>query len=98
MSPWQTLLKSRNNAYITMIGFVCKSFDKILEKFGLMFSSHTPFNESGMIVPFKYICGRKREVQPADYLGLVFVWMQTRGLLNVLQIVFRLTYSIPLCI
>ncbi len=76
-----------------MIGFDCESFDKILDKFGPMFSSHTPFNESSFIVPFKYVSGRKREVQPDDCLGLVLVWLQTRGLLNVLQLVFRLTYT-----
>jgi hypothetical protein len=30
--------------------------------------------------------GRKREVQPEDYLGLVLVWTQTTGLLYVLQL------------
>jgi hypothetical protein len=94
LSPWQQLLKLRNNqAYITMMGFDCKSFDKILENFGPMFSSHTPFNESGFFVLFKYVSGWKRDVQPEDYLGLVLVWMQTRGALNVLQLVFGLTYT-----
>ncbi len=32
-------------------------------------------------------------VQPEDCLGLVFVWMRTRGLLHILQLVFGLTYS-----
>jgi hypothetical protein len=36
---------------------------------------------------------QKRLVQPADCLGLVLVWTRTRGLLNVLQLVFGLTYS-----
>ncbi len=56
-----------------MMGFDCKSFSKILEKFGPMFSRHTPFDKSGMIVEFEYIQGRKREVQPEDCLGLVLV-------------------------
>jgi hypothetical protein len=47
----------------------------------------------GMIVPFEYVSGWKREVQPADCLGMVLVWTQSRGLLNVLQLVFGLTYS-----
>ncbi len=64
-----------------------------LLKFGPMFSWHTPFSESGMIVEFEYTTGRKREVQPEDCLGLVLVWTQTRGLLNVLQLVFGLTYT-----
>jgi hypothetical protein len=35
LSPWQKLLKLRNDqAYITMMVFDCKSFDKILENFG----------------------------------------------------------------
>jgi hypothetical protein len=76
-----------------MMGFDCKSFDKILENFGLMFSSHTPFDESGFIVPFKCISGRKRNVESEDCLGLVLVWTQTRGALNVLQFVFKLTYT-----
>ncbi len=46
-----------------------------------------------MIVEFEYTTGRKREVQPEDCLGLVLVWMQTRGSLNVLQLVFGLTYT-----
>ena len=76
-----------------MMGFDCESFDKILDKFAPMFSGHTPFDESGMIDEFEYTWGRKREVQPADCLGLVLVWMRTRGPLNVLQLVFRLTYT-----
>jgi hypothetical protein len=32
-------------------------------------------------------------VQPKDCLGLVLVWMRTRGPLNVLQLIFGLTYS-----
>ncbi len=76
-----------------MMGFTCKSFDRIFEKFGPMFSGHTPFDASGMIVDFVYVRGRKRVVQPADCLGLVLVWMRTRGALNVLQLVFGLTYS-----
>ncbi len=43
----------------------------------------------GCIVEFKY----KREVEPADCLGLVLVWTRTRGPLNVLQHVFGLTFS-----
>ncbi len=74
------------------MGFDCKSFDRILEKFGPMFSGHTPFDTSGMIVDFVYVRGWKRVVQPADSLGLVLVWMCTRGALNVLQLVFGLTY------
>ena len=58
-----------------------------------MFSGHTPFDASGMIVEFEYVSGRKRAVQPADCLGLVLVWTRTRGSLNVLQLVFGLTYS-----
>ena len=93
-SPWRRLLASRNDqAYITMMGFDCESFDRILDKFGPMFSGHTPFDESGMIVEFNYTRGRKRKVQPADCLGLVLVWTRTRGSLNVLQLVFGLTYS-----
>ena len=75
MSPWRKLLASRNDqAYITMMGFDCESFDTILDKFAPMFSGHTPFDSSGMIVPFEYTMGRKREVKPADCLGLVLVW------------------------
>jgi hypothetical protein len=62
-----------------MTDFDCKMFDKILDKFGPMFSSHTPFDESGFVVPFEYISGRKRKVQPEDCLGLVLVWTQTEG-------------------
>ncbi len=76
-----------------MMGFDCESFDKVLKKIAPMFSGHTPFDESGMIVEFEYVQGRRRVVQPEDCLGLVLVWMRTRGLLHVLQLVFRLTYS-----
>jgi hypothetical protein len=76
-----------------MMGFNCKFFSKILEKFAPMFSRHTPFDKSGMIVEFKYTCRRKRKVQPKDCLGLLLVWVRTRGSLNVLQLVFSLTYT-----
>jgi len=46
-----------------------------------------------MIVEFEYICGQKRKVQLEDCLGLVLVWMRMRGLLNVLQLIFGLTYA-----
>ena len=94
LSPWRRLLSSKNDqAFITMMGFDCESFDRLLEKFAPMFDGHTPFDESGYIVEFEYTRGRKREVQPADCLGLVLVWTRTRGALNVLQLVFGLTYS-----
>jgi hypothetical protein len=75
------------------MGFDCESFDRVLDKFAPMFSGHTPFNASGVIVAFEYVTGRKREVQPADCLGHVLVWTRTRGPLNVLQLVFGLTYT-----
>ncbi len=76
------------------MGFDTDSFDRLLVKFSPMFSGHMPFDESGMIVEFEYTRGQKREeVQPEDCLGLVLVWTQTRGLLNVLQLVFGLTYT-----
>jgi hypothetical protein len=58
-----------------MMGFDCKSFDKIIEIFGPMFSSHTPFDESGFIIPFKNGKGWKKNVQPEDWLGLVLISM-----------------------
>jgi hypothetical protein len=76
-----------------MMGFNVNSFDKILLKFGPMHSGHTPFDESGRIVKFEYTRGQKREVQPEDCLGLVLVWTQSRGSLNVFQHVFGLTYT-----
>jgi hypothetical protein len=76
-----------------MMGFDCKSFEKIFERFPPIFSWHTPFDSSGMIVEFEYTMGQKREVKPADCLGMILVWTWTRGSLNVLQLVFGLTYS-----
>ncbi len=73
------------------MGFDANSFDRLLVKFGPMFSGHMPFDESGMIVEFEYTTGKKRETQPENCLGLVLVWTRTRGLLNLLQIVFGLT-------
>jgi hypothetical protein len=73
-----------------MLGFDCKCFDKVVKT---MFSGHTPFDESGMIVEFEYIQGRRRVVQPEDCLVLVLVCICTRGSLHVLQLVFGLTYS-----
>ena len=94
LSPWGKLLASQNDqAYITMMGFDCESFNKILSQFGPMFLSHTAFDKYGMIVEFEYIRGQKRTVLPEDCLGLVLVWMRTRGALNVLQLVFGLPYS-----
>ncbi len=84
LSPWQKLRASQNDqAYITMTGFDFESFEKILERFAPMFSGHTPFNSSGMIDEFEYTTGQKREVKPADCLGLVLVWTRTQGSFNV---------------
>jgi hypothetical protein len=86
------LLELQNDqAFITMMGFDANFFDRLLLNFGPMFSGHMPFDESGMIVEFEYTTGRKREVQPKDCIGLVLVWTQTRGSMNVLQLVFDLT-------
>ena len=72
LSPWRKLLASQNDqAYITMMGFDCESFSRILEKFCPIFSTHIPFDKSGMIVKFEHIRGWKRVVQPEDCLGLV---------------------------
>jgi hypothetical protein len=57
--------------------FDCELFKKILVKFGPMFSSHMPFNKSKIIVPFKYLHGRKQQVHLADCLGLVLVWTRS---------------------
>ena len=73
------------------MGFDWESFDRPLKKFIPMFLEHMPFDAFGMIVEFEYVCRRKRGVQSADCLGLVLVWTQTRGALNVLQLVFGLT-------
>ncbi len=67
-----------------MMGFNCKTFDTTFEKFVAMFSIHMPFDASGMIVEFEYVRGRKKNVKPVDCLGLVLLWTQTRGALNVL--------------
>jgi hypothetical protein len=87
------LALQNNQAFITMMGFDANSFNRLLLKFGPMFPGHMPFDESGMIVKFEYTTGRKREVQPEDCLGLVLVRMRTRGLLNVSQLVFGLTFT-----
>ena len=76
-----------------MMGFDCESFSRILEKFCPIFSTHNPFDKSGMIVEFEHIRGRKRVVQPEDCLGLVLVWTRTRVSMNVLQLVFGLKYA-----
>jgi hypothetical protein len=94
LSPWWKLLALQNDqAYITMMGFDCECFSKILQKFAPMFSGHMPFDKSGMIIEIKDPRGQKREVQPKDCLGLVLVWTCTRGSLNVLQLVSGLTYT-----
>jgi hypothetical protein len=94
LSPWQKLLELQNNqAFITMIGFDADSFDRFFLMFGPMFSGHMSFDESGTIVKFEYTRCQKRKVQPEDSLWLVLLWMQTRGSLNVLQLVFGLTYT-----
>jgi hypothetical protein len=56
------LLASQNDqAFITMMGFNCESFDRILEKFDPVFSSNTFFNASGMFVEFEYFSGPKKK-------------------------------------
>jgi hypothetical protein len=52
------------------MGFDIDSFDRILFKFGPMYSGHTPFDESRRIAEFEYTRGRKKKVQPEDCLGL----------------------------
>ncbi len=76
-----------------MMGFDVDSFETILKKFSPMYLTRTSFDASGMIVPLDDPRGRKRKVLPADCLGLVLVWTQTRGSMNVLQLVFGLTYT-----
>jgi hypothetical protein len=49
-----------------MMGFDTDSFDRVSEKFGPIFSGHSPFDKSGMIVELKYTRSQKREVQPKD--------------------------------
>jgi hypothetical protein len=56
--PWQKLLASQNNqAFITMMGFDCESFHRLLDMFAPEFNGHTPFDELGYIVEFKYTRG-----------------------------------------
>jgi hypothetical protein len=76
-----------------MMGFDTNSINRILEKIGPILPGHSPFDKYGMFVEFKYTHGQKRKVQPKDCLGLVLVWTCTRGLLNVLQLIFSLTYT-----
>ena len=96
LSPWRKLQASQNDqAFITMTGFDCESFQKILEIFAPMFHGHTPFDSSGSIVEFEYTTDRKRDVTAADCLGLVLIWTRTRGSLNVLQLVFE--YVLNIC-
>ena len=81
-----------DQAYITMVGFDAKSFVRILDKCSPMYSGHTSFHPYWMIVEFEYTCRKKRGVQPKDCLQLMLVWTRTRGLLNILQLVFGLNY------
>ena len=53
-----------------MMGFDAKSFDIILVKFGPMFSGHTPFHHSGMIVDSSTLAGEKEKFSPRTALGL----------------------------
>ena len=71
LSPWRKLLASRNDqAFITMMGFDCESFDRVLDKFAPMFLGHTPFDKSGMIVEFEYIRSERENFSPRIALGL----------------------------
>jgi hypothetical protein len=85
-SPWRKLLTSQvDQAMITMTGFDCLSFQALLQKFAPLFDNHLPFNRSH--IEFKSdpsLGGRPRNVRPEDCLGLVLVWMHTRGSLRVL--------------
>jgi hypothetical protein len=48
LSPWQKVYASCNDqAYITMMCFDIESFEKILEKFSPMYSTHTPLMNQG---------------------------------------------------
>jgi hypothetical protein len=71
LSPYPKLLASRNDqAYITMLGFNCNSFDKVLKKFAPMYSGHKPFDESGMIAEFEYTRGQRERFSLRIALGL----------------------------
>jgi hypothetical protein len=53
-----------------MLGFDCKSFDKVLKKFALTYSGHTPFNASGMIVELNTPRGNRERFSLRIALGL----------------------------
>jgi len=95
MSPWHNLLASEvDQALITMTGFDGVSFASLLQKFAPLFDDYTPFNMSHILLkqdPSKG--GRPRKVHPEDCLGLVLVWMCTRGSLTALQLIFGMTCS-----
>ena len=96
-SAWRRLYDSRNDqGMITLTGFDHAAFDFLCGIFAPVFDSYTQFVPPGTSCfertkqPKK---GRPRMIRPEDCLGLVLVWTRTRGPLNVLQLVFGLTYT-----
>ncbi len=70
------LALQNDQAYITMMGFDCESFDKVFERFAPMFPGYTPFESSDQLIVW----------------DLVLVRMQTRGSLNVFAACFWTVY------
>jgi hypothetical protein len=52
-----------------MMGFDVDSFDRILLKFGPMYSGHTPLDESGRIVVFEYTRDQREKSSLSTALG-----------------------------
>ncbi len=91
MSPWRTLLLALkvDQALITMTGFDGVSFTSLLQKFAPLFDDYTPpFNTGHILLKQDSLKGgHPRKVHPDDCIGLVLVWMRTRGSLTALQLI-----------
>jgi hypothetical protein len=52
-----------------MMGFDVNFFNRILLKFGPMYSGHTPLDEAGRIVVFEYTRGQRENSSMSTALG-----------------------------
>ena len=81
-----------------MTGFDHNSFTTLLQNFAPAFDDYTLFNKRQIELkedPKKG--GRLRVMRPEDCLGLVLVWIWTRGSMTALQLIFGLLYA-NLCV
>ncbi len=76
-----------NQAMITLTGFDYPAFHYLCQKIVILFDTYSPFGyrDGNEVLIKRAKTGRKRVIRAA--------WTRTRGAMNVLQLIFGMTYS-----